>query len=603
MSIKPVKFSEHFGIGSTRLAELGVFDPILNHDTKLFTDPLLLKDSTNILMRDAFAIYKEFFANLMRLLKMSSRNGDRCWRAAKRMVHFPEYKYTCIGYGTGTINGAGSGSVLNEKILESAKEIISLATDDPSIFLLLPLLEEGIGPDIISDMTQNIIDDRICEYTHEIIKKLDIKGTRKHFSRANKLYSLPYNPYHKCVIKLLPLDVLTNIPLAKDFNSWVVDSTEENQALRSKVNELIGVTWLDATKEEKKETLLALLKNDKPFFLSVLGALQNETFKPYDLEKDFEGLYRWLEDSKVISEALNFERKNLDASAPLSETIGFIIQDFKALIEQQELWRLFWTEFNKKRKHVKEFYSQMLFFMVSSAWISGLGNKISVDRIYNKDSKQLEIIFTLPGQQKVKVQLKHSDNSSGLRKGYETQVSQCNRRKIQSYYVVLDFLDIRPKQLNYILANEDPLCKIVQIDAAFKQNEVSHDLSDDLFDIDFGDLTTEYFDLDDDNYLNEKRKGGENSYQAYEPLRKKVEELCLIEMENSSYSSARRLSYAVAQKIEDDFPDLLTSFQPYINGRRNGGDWRHPTFYNWCNSHFKLKNTACYENTHEEINE
>jgi hypothetical protein len=303
MSIKPIKFSEQFGIDSAKLAELGVFDPILNHDTKLFTEPLLLKDSKNELMRVAFTVYKDFFANLMRLLKMSSRNGDRCWRAAKGMVHFPEYKYTCIGYGTGTINGAGSGSVLNEKILESAKEIITLATDDPSIFLLLPLLEDGIGPDIISDMTQNIIDDKICEYTHELIKKLDIKGTHKHYSKANKLYFLPYNPYHKCVVKLLPLDVLTNIPLAKSFDNWILDSTEDNQAWRSKINELIGITWFDATKEEKKETLLELLKNDKPFFLTVLGALQNETFKPYDLEKDFEGLYRWLEDSQVISKA------------------------------------------------------------------------------------------------------------------------------------------------------------------------------------------------------------------------------------------------------------------------------------------------------------
>lgn len=41
MSTKPVKFSEHFGIDKDKLKELGVFDPILNHDTKLFTEPLM----------------------------------------------------------------------------------------------------------------------------------------------------------------------------------------------------------------------------------------------------------------------------------------------------------------------------------------------------------------------------------------------------------------------------------------------------------------------------------------------------------------------------------------------------------------------------------
>ncbi len=27
--------------------------------------------------------------------------GDKCWRVAKRMVNFPEYQYTCIGYSSG----------------------------------------------------------------------------------------------------------------------------------------------------------------------------------------------------------------------------------------------------------------------------------------------------------------------------------------------------------------------------------------------------------------------------------------------------------------------------------------------------------------------
>ena len=121
MSTKPIKFSEHFGIDETKLEELGVFGPILNHDTKLFTEPMLLKDSKSILMQEAFIIYKAFLAELLRLLKLSEQTGGKCWREAKRRVQFPEYKYTCIGYGTGTINGTGSGRNLNEKILESAK--------------------------------------------------------------------------------------------------------------------------------------------------------------------------------------------------------------------------------------------------------------------------------------------------------------------------------------------------------------------------------------------------------------------------------------------------------------------------------------------------
>ncbi len=434
------------------------------------------------------------------------------------------------------------------------------------------------------------------------MNKLDIKGTRNYQSKNNKVYLLPYNPYHKCVIKLLPLDILTNIPLAENFDTWIVDSAQENQGLRDKVNELIGMTWLEATKAEKKEAILKLIKDDKPFFLSVLSLLQDETYKPYDLKKDCVGLYRWLEDSKIISSIVDFKQSKLDSAVPLPLTVGFIIEDFRNLIEQQELWRLFWTPINKKQRHVTEFYSQMLFYMISSAWISGQDSKIIIERTYNKESKQLEIIFIVPGQQKIKVQLKHSDNGS-LKKGYEAQGAQCTRKNIQCYYVVFDFAEIKSKQLRYILQNEDPLCKIVQIDVAFKHEENDFDLRDDIFDINFGDLTTEYADVDDELYIKEKRKGGESSYQVYVPLREKVKELCLSEMKSKSYSSARSLSHKIAQIVEEKFPDLLKNFIPYINYQRDRTDWRSSTFYNWCNSHFKNRSKPCIERSVEQINE
>ncbi|MBI2791260.1 MAG: hypothetical protein HYX61_04830 [Gammaproteobacteria bacterium] len=365
MSVKPIKFSEHFKIDKTKLFELKVFDPFLNRDTQLFVDLLLLKDSASKIIREAFSRYNSFFADLLKLLKVSQQVGDKSWRAAKRMVNFPEYKYTCIGYGTGTINGVGSGAVLNDKILISAKEIITFAQNDPSIFLLLPLLEEGIGADIISDMTQNIIDDYICDYTIDIMNKLGIKGTYKHYSRSNTLYYLPYNPFHKCPIKLLPRDILSNLPLAETIDSWLLELSQKNEVLRSHVNGLIGIKWLETTKSQKKETILQLVKKDKNFFLSVLEALQKETFESYDLEKDVEGLYRWFDDSEVVSKII--DRGNVSDNLSLFETIGIIISDFKNLIEEHEFWRLFWTDLYRKRKHVKEFYSQMLFYMVSSA--------------------------------------------------------------------------------------------------------------------------------------------------------------------------------------------------------------------------------------------
>ena len=85
-SKKPVHFSDHFNIDKARLNELGVFDPILNFDTKVFVEPLLLKDSSSEIIRNSYQTYKTFFANLLLLLQKSNYVGDKCWRTAKRMV-------------------------------------------------------------------------------------------------------------------------------------------------------------------------------------------------------------------------------------------------------------------------------------------------------------------------------------------------------------------------------------------------------------------------------------------------------------------------------------------------------------------------------------
>jgi hypothetical protein len=140
-----IHFSTYFAVDKRILNKLGVFDAILNMDTKVFVEPLLLKSSSSKIIRDSYDAYKKFFAALLLLLRNSKSAGDKCWRVAQKMVQFPEYQYTCIGYSSGNTEGRGSGIEFNDKIFQSAKEIVELAQGDPEIFLLLPLLEEGIA--------------------------------------------------------------------------------------------------------------------------------------------------------------------------------------------------------------------------------------------------------------------------------------------------------------------------------------------------------------------------------------------------------------------------------------------------------------------------
>lgn len=284
---QPQYFSDHFKIDKSKLQELGIFDPILNFDTKVFVEPPLLKKSKNPIIAKSAKTFDDFFITLLRLLKISTQENDKAWRQAKRVVSFPEYKYTCIGYGADSTNGSGSGAYLNDKILQSAKEIVNFAKEDPNIFLILPLLEEGVGADIISDMTQNIVDQDICEFTIDAMQKLDLKPNCQHKARNKIIYDLLQNPFNKCPIKLLPNDILSDLPLADNFDEWLAKMADINGDLRDSINKQIGDSWYAENKSKKKETLLDLLKNDKDFFVEVLKILREHDFSHYDIEEDY----------------------------------------------------------------------------------------------------------------------------------------------------------------------------------------------------------------------------------------------------------------------------------------------------------------------------
>src|SRR5208283_1810320 len=96
----PTLFSSHFNIDKKRMASLGLFDPMLNVDTNLFIDPILLKKSQHETIRvGATAEYRKRFEQIISLLKASKAKGDVAWRAAKKMIQLKEVQGTCLGYG------------------------------------------------------------------------------------------------------------------------------------------------------------------------------------------------------------------------------------------------------------------------------------------------------------------------------------------------------------------------------------------------------------------------------------------------------------------------------------------------------------------------
>src|SRR2546423_11130015 len=115
---RPRLFSDEFRVNRSALKKLGVLNPVLNLDTRLFIDPMLLESSSHLEMSAAARNrYKGFFAGFAKVLGASKTPDDVPWRAARRLIRFREIKGTCLGYGANTIAGSAFGPELSEHVL------------------------------------------------------------------------------------------------------------------------------------------------------------------------------------------------------------------------------------------------------------------------------------------------------------------------------------------------------------------------------------------------------------------------------------------------------------------------------------------------------
>lgn len=585
---KPILLSDYFNIKKVKLEELGVFNPILNIDTKLFVEPLLLKSSKSQIIQESYERFIKFFEDLMILIKLSKSysENDLHWRTAKKEVKFPEYKSTCIGYGINSTSGSGSSRKLNDKILQNAKDIIESGSEYPQMFTILPFLEEGIGGDIISDMTQKIINNDICRYTKNIMDQLGLRGDFEYKTKQGIKYNFLFNPFSKCEIKFLPLDILTNLPMADDFDNWIVSLAEANSNIRNQVNQIIGEAWLEKSKADKKEDIKNILRNDKDFFLEIVKIITTENFDHYNLKEDHQGIYRWLEDSKRITKENHIKIPNAlpNNQESLKNAVLSIISDFKNLIEDDDIWRIFLTKKNGKKYNVNEFYSQMFFYASCQMWLDGQNSNINIIKEFSSEDSQLYAIFTCGKKNKILVQIKHASNNA-LYKIYDRQIEITQKKKIPAFYVVMNFKEENSKQYNSIKKIEDPNCKIIKINAIEPDNQMKFDFEEldinlEPIKIDLSDIFIDFEDMPNDQnlYIQEKRKGGLNSNKKHKPLKNKVEELCSEELKKGGYKSALKLCEVVSYLIEEHHLELLDDFEPYQKHSEDGGGWIRPTF-------------------------
>lgn len=435
----PLRFSTHFKVDPKKLSKLGVLDPTLNVDTKLFIDPFLIPKSQHPeIAKGARKTYEKHFETVIKLLSGSKRHGDAPWRSARRMMEFPELKYTCLGYGGQSISGSGSGAFTTDGVMQTAREIVDLGVDDPDLFVAMGLFEDGIGPDRISDMATNVILPDLLKFNARILKGMGVSPKRVTITLRNGTSyaaELPINPCFKdeTPVILVPADILRDLPIATDWSD-VADAASKNSALRNQVNQQIAEIWRARSRKDKAAVRSWALRSEQSF-KHYMELLRGAKPKPYDLAGDPLGEIVWRRIVETIATEQPFKLappKKHDANSVATVVAG-IIQQFQFLIEKRRLSEELYHQGSPR----PEKSAQRLFFAVAHAYCKA--NNIDLTPEADTGNGPVDFKMSSGFDGRVLVEIKLSTNSKVVA-GYSKQLETYKdaEETTRGFYVVID---------------------------------------------------------------------------------------------------------------------------------------------------------------------
>jgi hypothetical protein len=429
------KLSAFLAVSPKAFQKNGILDSLIGVDTHLFLDPHLLRKTTIPEFRKSRQKIEKYYSDILRLLDASKQKGDRAWREAYARLIFKELTGTAIGYGVTTSNGNAIGPVLGRRLVDAAEEIISMGIKDPEIFELLGLFEEGFGADRLSDMTIRIVRDDLFKFTERITNKLKI--TRRVTVRIHdKAYSLPRGPSGSRFLVFLPKTLLRDLPVAltrEDIDHVVAT----NEALRSRLNQLIGRVWKRGVRIPKGTLRYLILKNPAHLKMLIESYKANKA-SSYDFEQDPAGQTTWYDIGQ--KSAANYPiRLALGPRPTIQEVetvVKQIIDQFKRNVEVNGLNECLFVKEAGVYEVRHERYSQLLFYSAADTYCKA--NNVDLSREPNAGNGPVDFKFSRGYELRVLVEIKLSSNKM-LVHGFKMQLPTYakSEQAKRSIYVIL----------------------------------------------------------------------------------------------------------------------------------------------------------------------
>ena len=274
--------SDYLKIGYV-LDENGIFDPILDEDSHFFINIQRLKKTTVPEFIESYEKIHEYFRRIIKLLDKAEQKAitDTFYKQALNMFDFSEVNGICLGYAKGT-SGAGFGDRLASQVMSTAFDIVKAGVTDPEFFELLPLFQDNIGADRLSDMIATLVLDDIKAYTKRINIELGI--VQEEYKKLLFNNAFLVNPYKRDNVLLVPIDILHKLPVAESWED--IDLVvSQNNTLRAEMNTEVALEWKKYSTIERKSYLRREVFEDFNVCQRVIRGYRAEdldAFNPHD---------------------------------------------------------------------------------------------------------------------------------------------------------------------------------------------------------------------------------------------------------------------------------------------------------------------------------
>ncbi len=246
-----IYFADYFGLPEELLEEYGAFNISLITDLPLFIDPFLLFNSE----KPEYRTLHDDIIRYLRFLRTKSEHGGISPALIKAWYCFGEVKQNWLGFCETSNTGRGLGRdfarALDANLVHVFRNFGNEQITRGSHLEKLCLIRSGVGRDMVSDFTTNLIKDFLLAYTSTFAKEhisshfvRAVSVPRAYFSYDTerwmpKTYQLPI--CQDDLVILTPKDILTKDETWINYNDMVhrfeeIPDAVDNDQLRAEIN-------------------------------------------------------------------------------------------------------------------------------------------------------------------------------------------------------------------------------------------------------------------------------------------------------------------------------------------------------------------------------